>query len=129
MKNLGALFDQALSQKDHVNRLIRLRYYQFRRIKSVCRVLPTSTANQLVNSFIVSCVDYCNSLLWGAPANLTDGIRSVLHVAARLIYGRRHFDHVTDLMRDRLHWLQAWQWIAFKCILLTYKAQHELVPA
>ena len=63
-------------------------------------------ANQLVHSFVVSRVDYCNSILSGAPAVLTDRIQSVLNAAARLIYERGRFDYVTDILRDRLHWLR-----------------------
>ena len=66
--------------------------------------------------------DYCNSLLWGAPANQIDRNQPVLNVAARLFYGRGRFDYVADLMRDRLHWLQVQQRFAFKCALLTYNA-------
>ena len=40
-------------------------FYQLRRIKFIRCSLPTSTAVQLVNSFIISRVDYCNSVLAG----------------------------------------------------------------
>ena len=83
-------------------------------------------AIQLVNSFII---DYCNSLLSGAPACLTDRVQSVLNAAARLIYGRRRYDHVTDLIRDRLHWLSMCQRIRFKCGLLAYKSFHGVAPS
>ena len=128
VRNLGAYFDQSLLLNDHVNRLIRSCFYQLRRIKSVHRILPTSAAIQLVHSFVVSRVDYCNSILSGAPADLTDRIQSVVNAAARLIYERGRFDHVTDIPRDRLHWLRVPQWIAFKSALIAYKAQHGLVP-
>ena len=69
-----------------------------------------------------------HSILSGAPAVLTDRIQSVLNAAARLIYERGRFDHVTDILRDRLHWLRISQRIAFKSALIAYKAQHGLVP-
>ena len=71
--------------KDHINRLVRSSYYQFRRIKSIPHALPTSTAIQLVNSFIISRVDYCNSILAGAPKYQLDRLQSILNVAVRLI--------------------------------------------
>ena len=118
----------SLLLNDHVNRLVRFCFYQLRRIKSVRRILPTSAAIQLVHSFVVSRVDYCNSILSGDPAVLGDRIQSVLNVAARLIYERGRFDHVTDILRDWLHWLRVPQRIAFKSALIAYKAQHGLVP-
>ena len=126
MRNLGTYFDQSLLLNDHVNRLVRFCFYQLRHIKSVRRVLPTSAAIQLVHSFVVSRVDYCNSILSGALAVLTDRIQSVLNAAARLIYDR--YDHVTDILQDRLQWLRVPQRIAFKSALIAYKAQHDLVP-
>ena len=62
MRNLGALFDVTMSMNDHINRLVRLSHYQLYRIKSTRHALPTTTVIQLVNSFIISRVDYCNSI-------------------------------------------------------------------
>ena len=49
-------------------------------------------------------------------------------MAARLIYGRGRFERVSDLIRDRMHWLRVPQRISFKCALLAYKGQHGLAP-
>ena len=117
-----------MTMKDHVNRLIRSCNYQLRRIRSIRRSISTTAAVQLVHSLIVSRVDYCNSILAGLPVYQLDRVQSVLNVAARLVYGRNRFDHVTDLLRDRLHWLRVPQRITFKCCLLVYKALHGLAP-
>ena len=88
VRNLGAYLYQSLLLKDHVSRLVRSCFYQLCRIKSVRRLLPTSVAIQLVNSFVISRVNYCNSILAGSPVNLTNKIQSVLNAAARLLYER-----------------------------------------
>ena len=85
VRNLGAFLYESMSMTDHVNRLVRSCFYQLRRIKSIRRSLPTSTAIQLVNSFVISRVDYCNSLLAGLPKYQLDRIQYVRNVAARLI--------------------------------------------
>ena len=77
---------------------------------------------KVINSFVVSRVNYCNRLLSGAPANLTDHILLMW----LLIHGRECFDLVTHLIHERLHWLQIWKRIAFKCALPTYNG---LAPA
>src|SRR6218665_1129494 len=59
---------------------------------------------------------------------LPDQIQSVLNVAARLIYGRTPSDHVTDLLRDNLHWLRVTQRITYKLYLITYKAIQNRMP-
>ena len=35
---------------------------------------------------------------------------------------------LSDLIRDRLHWLRVPQRIPFKCVILTYKVQNGLAP-
>ena len=52
----------------------------------LCKQNNNKTAIQLVNSFIVSRVDYCDSTLSGIPSYQLDRIPSLLNVAARLIY-------------------------------------------
>ena len=129
VRNLGNFFYEPMSMIDHVNQLIRSCFYQLRRIKSIRWLLPTSTVIQLVNSFVSSRVEYCNSLLAGLPKCQLDRIQCVLNVAVRLIYGRGRYEHVISLLRDRLHWLRVPQRVEFKRCLLVYKALHGLAPA
>ena len=67
--------------------------------------MPFITAIQRVNSSIISRIDYCNSFLCGVSGYQLNGVQSFLNGVALLVYGRTGPDHVTDLIRDRLHWL------------------------
>jgi hypothetical protein len=127
IRNLGVQFDSCMTMTAHVSQLVRGCFYQLRRIKTIRRFVPTSTAVILVNSFIVSRVDYCNSVLAGLPACQLERIQSMLNSAARIIYGRIPSDHVTDLLRDNLHWLRVPQRITYKLCLITYKAMHSRI--
>ena len=82
----------------------------------------------LINSFLISSVDYCNSLLVGLLVYRTNRIQAVLNDAVRLIFGRSWHDHVTPISRDSLHWLRGPQCIEFKVLLLVYKALNNLAP-
>jgi len=75
--------------------------------------------------FIVSKLDYCNSLLAGCNKQLIDQLQR----AARVIFGGNRRDHVTPLLRDKLHWLRAKERITFKLCLLVYKAINGLAPS
>ena len=97
-------------------------------IKSVQWALPTATAIQLMNSFIISRVDYCNSTVAPLYQMQHVHVQSIINVAAQLTYGLGHFNHVSDLIQDRLHWLRGPQRISFNCALLAYKVQHGLAP-
>ena len=106
-------------------------FYHLRRIKNCCRVLPRDAVKTLVNSFVTSRVDSCNCLLAstsGTPALTTNKLQRVLNAAATVIYCGRKFDHVTLLLRDKLHWLNIPERITYKLCLLTYKALHGLAP-
>jgi len=92
-----SLFGSCMTRTAHVSQLVRGCFYQLRRIKTIRKFIPTLTAVVLINSFIVSRVDYCNSLLEGLPICQLERIQSVLNSASRLIYGRTTSDHVTDL--------------------------------
>ena len=54
-----------VSMNDHVDSLAQPCNYQLRRIKSFRRSLHTTTVIALVYLFIISRVDYCNSILTG----------------------------------------------------------------
>ena len=100
--------------KTHIYRLVSSCCYQLRRMRSVRRSLPTTKAITLINSFVISMVDYCNSLFVGLTAYQTNRIQAVLTDAARLIFGVPRGDHVTLILRERLHWLRAPQGMEFK---------------
>ena len=81
----------------------------------VRRSITPSMAIALMNSLIIARVDYCNSFL---AVDQADSIQTVLNDAARLVFGGSWRDHVTLVLRDRLHCLRAPQRIQFKVATL-----------
>jgi len=59
----------------------------------------------IVNYFLISRIDYCNSLLTGVPHYAVDRLQCVMNAAARMLCGAGKYSHVTGLTCDRLHWL------------------------
>ena len=90
----------------HIKQLVRASFYQLWRIRAIRQAIPISTAIWLVNCFVVSKGDYCNSLLARLPAQQLEKVQSILNYAARLIYGCKKYEHVTPLLRDDLHWFR-----------------------
>ena len=62
------------------------------------------------------------------PSYLSRRLQSVLNAAARLIFGLRRSDHVSDAL-IRLHWLRIPQRIQFKVAVLTYKVLNGCAPS
>ena len=74
-------------------------------------------------------VDYCSSVLYGVCEVHLRPLQSVLKAAARLITGKRKFDHIASTMRDDLHWLPVRQRIQFKLSTLVSKCLRRTAPS
>ena len=98
-------------------------------MKSCRHALIRSASDTLVNSLIVSRLDYCNSFLAGCNKQLAVKLQHVLNCAARVTFRGDHRDHVTPLLHDQLCWLRVRQQIMFKMCLLFYKAMNGLAPS
>jgi len=85
VRNLGVTMDSSLSFLSHVNHVVSSSFYQLRRIKCFLSALPFDTA--LVNCFVISRIDYCNSLLSAVPRYALDCMKRVMNGAARMLCG------------------------------------------
>ena len=83
---------------------------------------------KLISSFVLSRLDYCNSLLAGLPESRLDRLRRVQNNAARLVLGRRGRDHTKPLLRS-LHWLPVRARIEYNIFTLCYHSKDSSAPA
>src|SRR2546425_3283541 len=109
----------------HVSRTVSTCFYQLRRLKGVRKALPMESARTLVSAFVTSRLDYCNGVMAGITQKQTARMQSVLNAAARLLYGGTKRDHITPLIRDKLHWLLFSQRVTYKFCVLVYKSLHN----
>ena len=75
-----------------------------RRLRQITCLVGQEVAAQLVSAFILSRLDYCNSVLAGLPRCTNEPLQRVLNAAARLVLNLRPRDHVTPALQQ-LHWL------------------------
>ena len=78
LKNLGVALDFHLTMKTHVSNLVRSANFELCGISSICHLLSTDATKTLVSAFVLSRLDYCNSLLSEilssvSPKQTTDG--------------------------------------------------------
>ena len=89
-------------------RLLLLLYkkanYAITSIGRIRKYLPSNGLKMLVNSLVISRLDYCNSLLYDIPKYQRDKLQRIQNTAARMITGARSSDHITPLLKS-LHWL------------------------
>ena len=76
-RNLGVFIDETLSMDVHIKYLRRILFCQLRRLGKICPFLSTDAANKLAVSFILTRLDYCNSLLAGLPDNKLNKLQRI----------------------------------------------------
>jgi len=67
-KNLGTWFDSNLNLREHISMTCRTAYFHLNNIRRIRKYLSNQSAQTLVHAFIIGCLDYCNSLLYGLPS-------------------------------------------------------------
>ena len=111
----------------HLTKSCNAAFFHLFNIRRIRKFLSQDTTRTLVNAFVTSRLDYCNSLLYGLPATHLNKLQRVQNTAARLICNISRFDHITPTLYN-LHWLPVKFRIDFKVLLITYKAVHGLAP-
>ena len=127
VKNLGCWFHSQMNLNTHITKCCNASFYHLFNIRRIRKFLSKETAKILVNAFITSRLDYCNSLLYGLPATHLNKLQRVQNASARLICNVSRYDHITPTLYQ-LHWLPIKFRIDFKILLITYKAIHGLAP-
>jgi len=70
----------------------------------------------------------CNTGWSETSGRLTAQLQSVLHAAARLIYSKQKYEHITPLLME-LHWLSVHERIQFKLTVLVFHCLHGTAPS
>ena len=129
VRNLGFYLDETLSMEAHVKQLCRILYLQLRRISKIRSFLSTDAANTLAVSFILSRLDYCNSLLTGLHENQLNKLQRIQNHAARIVLRKPRRESAKALLRA-LHWLPIRARIEYKVACFCFKCiYHENTPA
>ena len=103
-RNLGFYIRDDMSVELHIGSVCRSAYSELRRISTIWHLLSVDSTKTLVSAFVLSRLDYCNSLLSGCPKHLLEMLQKVQNSAARLELKAQKRDYVSPLLRT-LHWL------------------------
>lgn len=128
IRDLGVYFDSMLTLNSNVSKVLRICFYELRQLRYLSRSLSNCNVKMLLHALISSRLDYCNSIYAGQPDTLLQKLQSVQNAAARLYGNLSRRTHVTETLRDELHWLRIPQRINYKLCVLVYRCLHGTAP-
>ena len=128
VRNIGAYFDSSLRMDVQVRNTCKVAWLHLRSISKIKSYLTVDQLKAVMQAYVVSHMDYNNSLLARSPDKLIEKLQLVQNAAARLVTGTRKYDHITPVLQQ-LHWLPVRQRIAFKILFLTFKVLHGTGPS
>ena len=126
VRSLGVFLDESLSVEMQVNQLRKVLYFQLHRISKIRSFLTVDTANTLAVAFILTRLDYCNSLLAGLPDHKLAKLQRVQNSAARLVLRKPWRESATPLLKI-LHWLPVKARIEYKVSTLCYQCLNSVL--
>ena len=108
----------------HISQIRKVCYLELKRMSNIRKYLTTDVAKKLACSFILSRIDYCNSLLAGLPQNRFNKLQQIQNCAARIIMRIPKKQNITPILKQ-LHWLPVHTRIDYKIAIITHKCIHE----
>ena len=120
-RSLGVSLHPTLTHRKHISNICKTAYFELRRISSIRHYFSVDATKTLVCSFVLSRLEYCNSLLAGSPKYLFRKLQKIKNNAARMICRSSKFDHVSPLLQA-IHLLPIHQRINYKLSSLCFSS-------
>ncbi len=98
--NLGVQFDSKMRHDKQITSIVKM---SFVNLKDPCQVpscLSLDSSETMVHFFIISRLDYCNSLLCGLPKTQIKTLQAIQNTAACLVTNSYKYDHFTPILKD-----------------------------
>jgi len=127
LKSLGVTIDSRLRFDCHAKDVARACNYHTRALRHVLSLLSDDLAQTVVCSIVASRLDYCNAMLYGAPATTFDVLQRAQNNLARVVCQRGGRTDAKPLLRS-LYWLPVKQRVTYKMATLTFMVLSSSTP-
>ena len=127
VKNLGVTFDKNLTFTDHVTDVARRCTGVLSGLSHCRHALPRETLTTLVQALAVSTIRYCISVYGVCGVTQRARVQRLLNFGARVISGRRKYDHISDVMKA-LQWLSAENMWRYHSLTMLKRMLHSGQP-
>ena len=111
----------------HIDHISRSADLEIRRISSIRHLMTTKATAQLRCSFILSRLDYCNSLLIDINCDQMYSLQKVQNHAAKVVFCKSRHEHVRPLLKA-LRWLPVKDMIIFKIATFVFCFFDGILP-
>ena len=128
IKSLGVVLDSRLTFDKQVQSICKSCNYHLWALRHIRHLVPQEVAHTLACSIVMSRMDYCNSLLIGAPEYVISRLQRVQNNLARIVTGSSHRTPAAPLL-STFHWLPVRHRIEYKLSLITYKVQLSYIES
>ena len=88
--------DKSLTMETQVTELKKQCFHSIRNINKIRSLLSKDQIAVIVNSFVLSCLDYCNSLYYGIGQKLLQQLQLIQNAASKLVTGKLKRNHMND---------------------------------
>ncbi len=114
------IIDNQLTFNDHIAKTVRSR-------RKIRPFLTEHASQLLIQTLVISWLDYCNALLPGLPACAIKPLQMIKNTAARLVFNEPESAHVTPLFIF-LHRPPFVAFIKFNTLMLAYRTATDSAP-
>ena len=127
VQNLGYMFDSQLKNTAHINKLTATLFSTLKKIAHIRYPLDQDTTKILVQSLIMSKLDYCNGILAGSMDYNINKLQRIQNTSCRAIFHLGKYDSITPHLA-KCHWLKIRDWITHKTAMLVFKCRTDAAP-
>ena len=129
-KNIGLVFDDKLSFKNHISSITKSSNFHLFRIKKIRTSLSKNLTKTLINALVLSRIDYCSSLLNLLPAKATDPLNRIIRSSIRNTYCLTRLDHSTTTSHQSSRmWLPFSLRCKLRILSIIYISIYSFIPS
>ena len=98
VRNLGVTFDRSLTFSSHITNMKTRCNGLLVGLSHIRHSLPSELVDTVVESLVIPIVRYCITVYGSANQTNLKQVQSILNFCARVMTGRRKFDHISDVV-------------------------------
>ena len=119
VKNLGVIMDTHLNFRAHIDHITAKCTGILIGLIHAKHVIPARALPTIVQALVNSVIRYCMSVYGTCTDTQLHRVQKLLNFGARVISGRRKYDHISDVLKD-LRWLDAHNLVRYHRLCLVH---------